>query len=187
GGGSVARRRLRLVRHLEKALGKAPATRRASGKLLPGGINLPRGPVRRGPDSGRNGGRTWVSVTSAETIGPGGAAGEICHSNDQQKSAPQRARPEYPDVGRLLQEALQHPGRLLVNLDALDGEVLCLEVIRFPGALAELDRVGDGFLVTHHQGGDEVLRREWRGQLVHAGFARELGQASNGEGVECAD
>src|SRR4051812_11622774 len=65
---------------------------------------------------------------------------------------------------KFLQEAIQHPEGLLVELRALDRQVLCLQVVRFRGSCFHCLALGGCFFMALDEVGHEVLRGQTSGR-----------------------
>jgi len=71
--------------------------------------------------------------------------------------------------------------------DALDGKILCFEIVGAAGGVAEGEGVVERLLVGDDERGDVVAgRNRAGGELVDAGFLGESAEAAEGVGVEGA-
>src|SRR6478609_6771055 len=87
---------------------------------------------------------------------------------------------------RLLEEALEHPDRFLVRLNAADREVLGFEIIHGAGGVTERDSIRERLLVGDDEAGGVVLGGDGRVELLDAGLVGKIAQAAEGVGIEGA-
>ncbi len=88
---------------------------------------------------------------------------------------------------KFFEEAAEHPERLLVRLNAADGEILCFQVVRFPGGIAKIMGGGHDDLVRLDEVGDKILGRGGLdGEFFDTGGLGEGLETAGSEDVEGA-
>ena len=72
-------------------------------------------------------------------------------------------------------------------LDALDHEILCLQIARSAGCIASAHRVVDHLLVRDDERGDVIILRHRRFEFFHLRGGSQGAETANGVAIERAD